>query len=579
MELLTEALTRHAGSAYSDKEALIELSTSGDISRKITFRQLYHSALALAYCFIRENYPSKRALLFYDMGIECVVAFLGCLYAGVIPIPVYFPRRSKHMERLLSIINNAEAQLGLTIQSEQHRLLTLSASLREFEQVDILATDNIMSHLFNSTPPSIISGGQMAFLQYTSGSTSQPKGIQIQHHALAYNLNMLKQAYGTQLESTFATWVPLYHDFGLIVHVLHALYGGCRNILLSPLHFIQKPYRWLKAISDYRVNISGGPNFAYNLCVTKITPLEMQDLQLNSWQVAANAAEPVRDSTLKNFTDKFKVCGFNEQAWQPSYGLEEATVFVSSKKVLDTIRTISVDKYKLANKTIELTDGEGAVRLVSCGHAWMEEEILIVDPDNCQRCAPHQVGEIWVKGQNVAMGFWNNPQETQRVFNAYINNGEYGPCLRTGDLGFIYDQELYICGRIKDLIIIKGVNYYPQDIEYLVENSHEELVPAANAAFSIFQDEEECLIIMSELNRRCRFYEPQLLQKIQNEIKHNVKKSVLESYDLVVKDVVLLTQGTIPKTSSGKIQRKECISIYLNKKYHEFTRLMAHVGD
>jgi 8-amino-7-oxononanoate synthase len=344
---------------------------------------------------------------------------------------------------------------------------------------------------------------------------------------------------------------------GLIGGILQPLYVGRPNILMSPMAFLQKPFRWLSAISRFGATTSGGPNFAYDLCVRKITPEQRATLDLSTWEVAFNGAEPVREDTIEQFCETFAPCGFRREAFYPCFGMAEATLIVSGGYVKKPPLIGSFKSDALAaNKVVGAERGrEGARGLVGCGGTLRDQEIVIADPDAMIRCAADRVGEIWVRGPSIAQGYWRQPDASEATFQAYLKDSGEGPFLRTGDLGFLQNGELFVTGRIKDLIIFRGVNIYPQDIERTMECSHPSLLPNCGAAFSVEKDGQERILVVQEVERRCK---ENLL-----EIVDAIRRAVSTEHELSLDSIVLVQAGSIPKTSSGKIQRHACRNGYL----------------
>ncbi|MBV9790945.1 MAG: amino acid adenylation domain-containing protein, partial [Chloroflexi bacterium] len=407
-----------------------------------------------------------------------------------------------------------------------------------------------------------IGGDTLAFLQFTSGSTAAPKGVMVSHGNLLHNEALIKQGFGhTDDNTTVVGWLPLYHDMGLIGNVLQPLYLGRPCVLMSPVAFLQSPFRWLQAISQYKATTSGGPNFAYDLCARKITPEQRATLDLSSWTVAFNGAEPIRNETLERFAATFAECGFRKEAFYPCYGLAEATLFVTGSVPRQPVVTATIDTAALERDRIVLAapDADDAQTMVGSGRVWGDQILAIVDPATGLRCASDQVGEIWVKGPSMAHGYWNQPEESERTFRARIADTGEGPFMRTGDLGFVRDGELFVTGRLKDLIIIRGRNHYPQDIELTVERSHPALRPGCGAAFSLNVNDEERLVVVQEVEREHR-------NTPVDEMAAAVRKAVAEHHELQVYAVVLLRPNGILKTSSGKIQRNASRVAYLAGK-------------
>ncbi len=402
-----------------------------------------------------------------------------------------------------------------------------------------------------------------AFLQYTSGSTALPKGVIVTHGNILHNEAMIRAAFGQSEESVIVGWLPLYHDMGLIGNVLQPLAAGATCVLMPPLAFLQRPVRWLQAIHRYRATTSGGPDFAYDLCVRKVGPEQRAGLDLSSWKVAFNGAEPVRAETLDRFAEAFAPCGFRREAFYPCYGLAEATLFVAGGRLGEPP---VVGRFAAAG----LERGEAIPSPASRAKAgcWSAAArpgagsgSLVADPGTGEPLAPGQVGEIWVAGPSVAAGYWSRPEETARTFRARLagDSGQGdGPFLRTGDLGFVRGGELFVTGRLKDLIILRGRNHYPQDIERTAEQAHPELEPGGAAAFSVDVAGEERLVIAHEVGRRFARSGVPVAQ-----VAAALRLAVAEEHEVQVHEVVLLRTGTLPRTSSGKVQRHACRAAWL----------------
>jgi acyl-CoA synthetase (AMP-forming)/AMP-acid ligase II len=447
-----------------------------------------------------------------------------------------------------------------------------------------LNTDRPVDGLEDAWQEPAIGSDTLAFLQYTSGSTGTPKGVVLSHGNLLYNQRMLQQAFRHTERSTIVGWLPLYHDMGLIGTVLQPLYMGIPCVLMPPMAFLQRPFRWLQAISRFKATCSGGPNFAYDLCVRKVTPEQRATLDLSSWASAFNGAEPVRQETLERFAMAFEPCGFRRQAFHPCYGLAEATLIVSGgqKTTLPTVHTVQKSALEQHRVATAMPGDEGAQTFVSCGHALLKQQIVIVDPTFLTRCQPGQVGEIWVAGPSVAQGYWNRSEETAQTFQSYLADTGEGPFLRTGDLGFLHQGELVVTGRMKDVIIIRGSNHYPQDIELTVEQSHRSLRPGCGAAFSVDIAGEERLVVVQEVERRYQSprrrhperrradiepgFDPLCPKAFDaDSIVGNIRQAVAEKHGVQVYAVMLLRAGSMPKTSSGKLQRYACRSDFLTQ--------------
>lgn len=543
-----------------------------------TYEELDRRARAIGAWLQSLEAAGERALLLYPPSLEYIAAFFGCLYAGVIAVPAYPPFLNKNLARLEAISANAQAKLALTTAP------ILSKSKRFFDEAPKLAalhwltTNNIAVSLRDRWQGPATLGDELAFLQYTSGSTGAPKGVMVSHGNLMHNCAAVCERYELRSHRQGVAWQPLFHDMGLIGMVLYPLYAGFPMALMSPMSFIQHPCRWLKAISRYKATFSGAPTFAFDLCVSKISPEERESLDLSSWQFAIVGAEPVRQEVLDRFVKAFAPCGFRREAFNPSYGLAEATLIVTGcSKALGPITRIVQKAWLEQNRAVEASterhcslssghhretprvsrEDEGTQILVGCGHPLEGQKVVIVDPESSSVCLPGQVGEIWVSGPSVAQGYWDRVEETEQTFRAHLSDRGEGPFLRTGDLGFVADGRLYITGRLKDLIIIRGLNHYPQDLELTVERSHPGLRPDHGAAFSVDVAGEERLVVVQE---------PELGYSADvAAIIDAIRQAVTEQHDLRAYAVVLVKYGSIPMTSSGKIQRHACRAKFLTE--------------
>ncbi|MFD2168651.1 amino acid adenylation domain-containing protein [Tumebacillus lipolyticus] len=530
-----------------------------DTRIELTYGELDLRARAIGAWLQAKGATGERALLLYPTGIEYVTAFFGCLYGGVVAVPAYPPRQNGNLGRLQAVVADAEAKFALTTETILAGIEKRFAESPEMEALRWLvadATDRSLAELWLEPDVGMES---LAFLQYTSGSTSTPKGVMLTHGNLLHNLEMIEEAFGTTAESRGVVWLPPYHDMGLIGGILQPLFTGYPMMLMAPVDFIQKPLRWLQAISETKATVSGGPNFAYELCLQKITPEQRDGLDLSSWENAFTGAEPVRAETLKRFAEFFAPCGFKEEAFYPCYGLAEATLFVSGGTVGHTPQIERIEADALAQNRAVATTAEADSRLmVSSGRGDRKgQQLLIVDAASKTACADGQVGEVWVKGPNIAIGYWNREQQTEETFCAALADSGDGPFLRTGDLGFRKEGQIYLTGRIKDLLIIRGRNYYPQDVEFVVQESHPAVKNSNGAAFAVEIGGEERLVVVQEIERTHRKGDHQAVIAA-------VRKRVSEEFQLQVHAVVLIKPASIPKTSSGKIQRHACKERFLN---------------
>jgi acyl-CoA synthetase (AMP-forming)/AMP-acid ligase II len=546
-------LLRYRATHQPDKVAYTFLVDGETEEVNLTYKQLDEQARAIGSSLQSMGVRGERALLLYPQGLEFVSGFFGCLYAGVIGVPAYPPRQNHSLLRLQAIVSDAQAKVVLTTSTVLSNAAQQIAQSPDLQALQWITTDEIDVNLAQRWHDPIVTPDTLAFLQYTSGSTGTPKGVMVSHENVMYNQQQIKQAMQHTEKTIFVGWLPLFHDMGLIGNMLQPLYLGIPCILMSPVAFLQRPLRWLEAISRYQATTSGGPNFAYDLCARKITSEQKESLNLSSWNVAFNGAEPVRADTMKRFAEAFASCGFRPNAFYPCYGMAETTLIVSGGLTADVpiLTTVQADALE-ENRVVAAFGEDGAQTLVSSGQTILDQKIVIANPETLRSCQPDEVGEIWVSGANVAKGYWDRTIATQETFQAYLTDTGEGPFLRTGDLGFIQNGELFVTGRLKDLIIIGGRNHYPQDIELTVEQSHPALKPGSGAAFAIEVDGQERLAIAQEVER-------QYIRKLNvDEIVKSICQAVSQNHELQVYAVLLLKTTSIPKTSSGKIQRHAC---------------------
>ncbi|MEM1168085.1 MAG: fatty acyl-AMP ligase [Cyanobacteria bacterium P01_H01_bin.35] len=560
----------------------------------LTYQQLEQRSRAIAAYLQSVCPPGEVALLLYQPGLEYITAFFGCLYAGVIAVPAYPPRPNRSLERIQTIIRDSKAKIALTTHSIVSSLERRASETPELDDLGWLATDHIPESFAEKWQEPTINENTTAFLQYTSGSTATPKGVMITHQNLLHNSGLIHQCFGHSAQSKGVIWLPPYHDMGLIGGILQPLYGGFPVMLMSPLMFLQSPVRWLQAISRYQGTTSGGPNFAYDLCVRKIKPEQIQTLDLSSWEVAFNGAEPISAEVLERFTNTFAVCGFRREAFYPCYGMAEATLIISGgNKLSPTVETTIATSALEQNQIVLVSQTEKTKTLVGCGQTLTDQQIKIVHPEKLTLCTEGEVGEIWVSGPSIAQGYWHKPEETKQTFAAYLAEAPKRLFMRTGDLGFLKAGELFVTGRLKDVIIINGRNHYPQDIEWTVEQSHPLIRPGCIASFSVEVTGEERLVVVAEVERNFR----QLLRGTQKsklksqkyestdeslssvgvdffsqrngksgtenfdnsqDLIKSIQRSVSRNHDLQIYQILLLKPGAIPKTSSGKVQRYAC---------------------
>ena len=532
-----------------------------DACIELTFSDLHQQARAIAAHLQHLNAFEERAILLYPPGLDFIAAFFGSLYAGVVAVPAYLPRRNQNLERLQSVAADAEATMVLTTADCRDKLKQRTDSELDFFPTHWIATDDLPSESTTHWQHPSISSEFLAFLQYTSGSTGNPKGVMVSHGNLLHNSEVIHHQFGHSYQSRGMIWLPPYHDMGLIGGVLQPLYGGFPVMLMSPVDFLQKPFRWLQAISDFQATTSGGPNFAYELCCRKVSQAQLEKLDLSSWEVAFTGAEPIRPDTINLFTKTFAPCGFRREVFYPCYGMAESTLMVTggiknTAPNLAWIDSIALEEHKIVLRS---ESSSTAKPVVGCGSALANQQVVIVDPVTQVTCGENQVGEVWIQSDSVALGYWHKPDLTQAAFQAHRKDTDDGPFLRTGDLGFMLGKELFITGRIKDIIIIRGQNHYPQDIELTVENSHPALRPASGAAFAIEGKNSELLVILQEVERS-------YLRRLDDQtIITSIRQNVVATHSIKPYAIVLIKPGSIPKTSSGKIRRMACREAFLNK--------------
>ncbi|MDR3501729.1 MAG: AMP-binding protein [Legionella sp.] len=511
-------------------------------SNSLTNNDLLQKVIGMASRLLTVVQPGARAILLLPPSLDYIVSFLGCLMAGIVAVPAYPPRGNRHAQRIRSIINDARASA----------IITTSAMAQQynFEQITLIETDKNIPGIPSMLPFPQASLDDLAFLQYTSGSTGDPKGVMVSHGNIIANTVTIDALFEGRGE-TLCSWLPPFHDMGLIGAILYPLVYNMHSVLMAPTTFLKRPFFWLKAISDYRANISPAPNFSYEMCISTITDEEKKQLDLSYWLVALNGAEPVSARTLSRFSEAFKECGFQAEFCYPAYGMAETTLMVCGKKPGSNTTILQVDKKALQEKhEIQLTNSEhGSLYLVGCGYTPLKHELKIIDPQSFAELKPFQIGEIVVSGPSVAKGYWDKSDINRDIFELTLldPNKKY---LRTGDLGFVNENgELFVTGRLKDLIIIRGHNIYPQDIETTINDSHPDLIQHGCAAFIYEIDDEPELVIVQEVHRRSKDFDA---------IFNTILQRCAEDIPLLPARIILIQQATLPKTSSGKVQRGAC---------------------
>lgn len=551
-------LLRQRAAEQPEHQVYTFLTDGEQAEVSLTHEELDRRARSVAAALQELGAIGERVILFCPPGLDYVAAFFGCLYAGAVAVPAFPPRANRPTPRLEAIVVDAQVAVALATKAVLANLSGKSPQAAPLDKLRWLAVDDLPPGLDTRWRQTRPAPDQLAILQYTSGSTNTPRGVMLSHNNVMYNLASIRQELNISSQDTGVSWLPAYHDMGLIGGIVEPLFVGGRALLMSPAAFLQRPLRWLQAVSHYRGTIATGPNFAYELCINRITPEQREELDLSSWRIALCGAEPIRTETLNRFAATFESCGFSKGAFHPCYGLAEATLFVSGAKTEAQPITLTVRRNALGDGRVVKAPVEDTATqtLVGSGRVTADQEVIIVDPESLTPCAPGEVGEVWVSGPNVGQGYWNRPEETERTFRAYTSNSGTGPFLRTGDLGFLHRRELFVTGRHKDLIVIRGQNFYPQDIELTADRSHTALRPGAGAAFAIDVDNEERLVVVQELDRNARHVD-------MDAVVTAICEAVAAEHELLPYAVVLLKVGSIPTTSSGKVQRYACREQFL----------------
>ncbi|GAB3313332.1 fatty acyl-AMP ligase [Larkinella ripae] len=512
--------------------------------------------------------PAKPGLflLVYPQGLDFIEAFLGCLYAGVVAVPIAVPGKNRGSDKIGFLTQDAGIKTGLTTAKTFELLQKNFGNDAWFRALDWIITDRLPTADVPDFP--LPKPDDLALLQYTSGSTSQPKGVMVTHANIMANSAFIRHAFQNDATSVSVCWLPSFHDMGLIDGIIQPLYCGFKAVLLSPVHVVQRPLRWLRAFHRHGGTYGGAPNFIFDFCIDRSTPEERAELDLSRVRHIYNAAEPIRATTMHRFTEAFRASGFSPKSQFTCFGLAESTLAVTMCRVDRQPVLLTVDADALtAGRIVERAAGEPGTReLVGSGWPMNDSVLRIVDPETGQVGPDGEIGEIWTKGPSVTNGYWNQPQLTAETFAAYTSTGE-GPFLRTGDAGFFREKEgLFVTGRLKDLIIIRGTNHYPQDIELTVEQSHDALASNAGAAFSVYTEEGEQLVVIHELKRVA------LLTAPVQDIAYAILREISLRHALTPVSVVLLRPNGVLKTTSGKVQRSACQRAFLDNSLAEHYR-------
>lgn len=564
MELPLEEMLRDFATRMPGKRAFVFLGEDNAEEEVLTYGELDRRARKLAALLGETAEPGDRVLLIFPTCLSFVVAFFACLYAGMIAVPMVTPRSRRLRDAAISIALDCEPKVALTTAAylvPARQQFEDAAQLKPIRFLVVDEIDEAPAPVFVPAARTVEAAqalDPLAFLQYTSGSTSAPKGVMVGRRNLLANLAMMKAAFENDADATYVGWAPLFHDMGLIANVLEPFYIGALCVLMAPAAFAQKPWLWLRAISHYRARVSGGPNFAYDLCIDRSARVLQESLDLSCWRIAFNSAEPVRAGTIDRFSQLFAPVGFAPQAFFPCYGMAEGTLLLTGGPAwrMPAVRDISKAQLSLDHAR-PCTDSADRMAVVGCGHTLIREDVRIVDARTQVQLADGEVGEIWASGPHIPRGYWGKPKVSEDTFHAVLGEAPGREFLRTGDLGFLDAGELYIVGRIKDVIIARGRNFYPQDIERAAEKACPGLMPGASAAFTAARLDAQEVVLVQEVERSAR-HSIKPWQAVAA-----IRKAVFEEFELTLNRVILIQPGSIPKTSSGKIKRAETRQRYL----------------
>lgn len=556
---ITQALD-HWARACPDRLVFAYLDDGERESGRLTFVQLQQASWRIANFLADYLQPGDRLLLLLPPCLEYIPAFMGCLYSGVIAVPLYAPSPRRPDPRLASVVADCEPIAILSNRPTLARCSKAIGSIPALAQVRQLAVEDGLTGVSPlRTAPPLPRPDDLAFLQYTSGSTTDPRGVCVTHGNIIANEAMLQQAMGVDQDDRFISWLPLHHDMGMIGETLQAIFAGCAGIKMPPATFLQHPRRLLAAVTRYRGTCMGGPNFSFDLCVARTTEADRQAFDLSSLSVTYCGAEPIRPLTLRSFAQAFAPCGFDPGSLLPCYGLAEATLFVSGGpgRRGSGMSTVHLKASALEQHRIEPAHdyNQDHRELTCCGTIAPGSEVEIVDPNTRARQTAGQVGEVWVSGPHVARQYWRRPDASASLLNATIAEvgGSY---LRTGDLGFVRDGCIFIAGRIKDLLIIRGRNIYPQDVEFIARGSHPIFQSCAGAAFDIDAPGNESVVLVHEVSRGASPTEIEAARKA-------ARVAIAEALELPVHSLHLVRWGSIPRTSSGKVRRSATRTAFL----------------
>ncbi|HWO12616.1 MAG TPA: AMP-binding protein, partial [Polyangiaceae bacterium] len=537
---------------HGQKRAVVFLAP-GQAPRVRSYAELDVEARALATLLRRQGHSGRPVILSAPPGVEFVAGFLGCLYAGAIAVPAYPARNERQVQHLRAVCaaTGARCILSTSAQLAAHDAL-VSVGCPELRPLTLDRVDASLATAYGKRR----SPTDVAFLQYTSGSTAQPKGVVVTHDNLMANQAMIARAFQHDAALVAAGWLPPYHDMGLIGSILQPLYVGGTAVLMSPSSFIRDPGMWLRAVSEYRATTSGGPNFGYDLCADGLRPEQCGGLDLSHWSVAFTGAEPIRQRTVERFCERFAHVGFSPAAFQPCYGLAEATLLVTSGVVGRAPTVVELDAEPASKASVDAGRSRAAVRrkVVGCGFAPSDGRVVVVDHEAGSPCQDDQPGEVWVSGPHVAQGYWQEPEKSASVFGAALTSFPGERFLRTGDIGFMRDGELFVTGRIKDIVIVRGRNVHAEDIEWSARGAHPALRAGKAAAFSLDDGTSARVVLVHEVDAAAAHVADDVVQQL--------RARVLQGAGVGVDEVALVRPGAVPMTSSGKVRRKACAERY-----------------
>lgn len=555
---------RQRAAQYADQAAYIFLADGASDAHSMTWGRLDARAAALAATLRERGAAGKRILLALPSGLSFIESLFACWYAGAAAVPVSLPRHQRTRHRLDRIIAHAQADFAIADDDARQRICTGDDGTGH--QMIWISPRESEGEQLSDPPIDEISPASTAIIQYTSGSTGMPRGVVVTHANLLHNSAQIAQACGHDQESTIAGWLPLFHDMGLVGLVIQAAFSGARCVLMPPERFLMRPWLWLEMISNYKVCSSPAPNFAYDLCVDRVTDEQKARLDLSGWRNALNGSEPVRARTLDRFAAAFEKCGFRRTSFFPCYGLAEATLFVTGPGANRKIVRQTTDG--------EIVSGGENIGHIGCGQPYGGTLLKIVDPQTFDILPERSIGEIWISGPSCAAGYWNDPQVSAATFDAHLRgSNDTHSWLRTGDLGFIADGQLFITGRLRELIIIAGRNHFPVDLEVTAEAAEREVVaPSGVAALSVEIDELERLILLAEVRREFvrTARAAQMSAFDADAVRRRLRAAIASEHDVVPHEIILLCPGALPRTTSGKISRAAARTAYLNKALEQF---------